>query len=339
MARAIWTGSISFGLVSIPVGLYSAVSEKSIRFHQLEKGTSDRIRYKRVNENTGKEVEYQDIVKGYDAGGGNYVVLTPKELESVEPQGTRTIEIEDFVDQADIDPIFYNQTYYVAPKSDAAARPYALLIEAMRESGKVGIATFVMRSKEHLAALRVDGDVLALSTMYFADEIRDPLKEVEVAPSTRQPAEREITTAVSLIESMSTKWDATNYHDRYRERVEQLIEQKLNGEDVVTVATREKDSNVVDLMDALRKSVERVREGRGASEPAEGEDAKASGKRKSTGAGKKASAEKKAPQGEQLAMMTREELYQLAQDANVPGRSKMTREQLAEAIAEARRAS
>ncbi|MGO9195906.1 MAG: Ku protein [Acidimicrobiales bacterium] len=337
MARAIWTGSISFGLVNIPVGLYSAVSEKTIRFNQLEKGTSDRIRYKRVNENTGKEVEYHDIVKGYDVGDGRYVVLSPSELEAVEPSGTRTIEIEDFVDQVDIDPIFYNQTYFVAPKTEAAARPYALLIEAMRKSGKVGIATFVMRSREHLAAVRVNGEVLALETMYFADEIRDPSREIEVAPGGEPPRERELATAISLIESMGAKWDPTNYHDRYRLRVEELIDQKLQGEEVVTSRPGDRDTNVVDLMEALRRSVDRVREDRqgkpaaaGAAEPKASAPApEADGKASSP------KAKKRSPQGEQLAMMTREELYQLAQDIKVPGRSKMSREELVEAVANA----
>ena len=352
MARAIWTGSISFGLVNIPVGLYSAVSEKTIRFHQLERGTSDRIRYKRVNENTGKEVEYQDIVKGYDAGGGQYVILSPKELEAVEPTGSRTIEIEDFVDQADIDPILYNSTYYVGPKTEAAARPYALLIEAMRKSGKVGIATFVMRTKEHLAAIRVNGEVLALETMYFADEIRNPEQEMEIAPSGEPPRERELATAISLIESMSDKWDPSRYEDRYRARVEEVIEQKLQGEEIVTGRRPESDTNVVDLMEALRRSVDKVRDTRkGGSAESNGSNGtrESAGKKRRSAAkpaaateteNKKSSSSKKGkkqsvPQGEQLAMMSREELYQLAQDIKVPGRSKMSREELAEAVATA----
>jgi DNA end-binding protein Ku len=347
MARAIWTGSISFGLVNIPVGLYSAVSEKTIRFHQLERGTSDRVRNKRVNENTGEEVEYSDIVKGYDVGGGQYVVLTPQELEAAEPTGTRTIEIDDFVDEAEIDPIFYNQTYYVAPRTDAASRPYALLLEAMRQSGKTAIATFVMRSKEHLAAVRVDGDILALETMYFADEIRDPAAEIEVRPGGEPPKERELTTAISLIESMSAKWEPEKYHDRYRARVEELIEAKLAGQEVVTGRPKESDTNVVDLMEALRRSVDRVRQGRGEAI----EEQKAPATRTKRAAAKKTTtksepttakpaAKKKGrqPQGEQLSMMSREELYQLAQDINLPGRSKMNRDELEEAVASAQAA-
>ena len=335
MARAIWTGSISFGLVNIPVGLYSAVSEKTIRFNQLAKGTSDRIRYKRVNENTGEEVEFHDIVKGYDVGDGRYVVLTPKELEAVEPSGSRTIEIEDFVDQVDIDPIFYNQTYFVAPKTEAAGRPYALLIEAMRKSGKVGIATFVMRSREHLAALRVNGEVLALETMYFADEIRDPSREIEITQSGEPPRERELTTAISLIESMGAKWDPTNYHDRYRLRVEELIGQKLQGEEVVASNPVDRDTNVVDLMEALRRSVDRVREDRSGGEAGAGEGAGKAAAKAAAKASSPSKTAKAAPQGEQLVMMTRDELYQLAQDIKVPGRSKMSRDELVEAVANA----
>ncbi|MHB1988116.1 MAG: non-homologous end joining protein Ku [Acidimicrobiales bacterium] len=345
MARAIWTGSISFGLVNIPVGLYSAVSEKTIRFHQLERGTSDRVRYKRVNENTGKEVEYHDIVKGYDVGGGQYVILSPSELEAVEPTGTRTIEIEDFVEQAGIDPIFYNQTYYVAPKTDAAARPYGLLIEAMSKSDKVAIASFVMRSREHLAALRADGDVLVLETMYFADEIRDPSREIEVRPRAEPARERELTTAISLIESMSTTWDPANYHDRYRARVEELIDQKLQGEQVVIGRRPEHDTNVVDLMDALRRSVDRVRDtrkdetehaktrSRAATNKTAGAAAKTTQPEKQHHAARRTRGRR--PQGEQLAMMSREELYQLAQSNKVPGRSKMNRDELARAVANA----
>lgn len=348
MARAIWTGSISFGLVNIPVGLYSAVAEKTIRFHQLERGTSDRVRNKRVNENTGEEVEYADIVKGYDVGGGQYVVLTPQELEAVEPTGTRTIEIDDFVEQDEIDPIYYNQTYYVGPRTEAAARPYALLLEAMRKSGKVAVATFVLRSKEHLAAIRVNGEVLALETMFFADEIREPSSQIEVEPTGEAPKPRELETAIALIESLSAKWDPTKYHDRYRASVEELIEAKLAGEEVVTGRPKEADTNVVDLMEALRRSVDRVRQGRAeqggesAGEPARKKTAARATASKSS-SDKKATAKKgRQPQGEQLSMMSREELYQLAQDIKVPGRSKMSRDELEEAVANAqasRRAS
>ncbi|MGH9298008.1 MAG: Ku protein [Acidimicrobiales bacterium] len=337
MARAIWTGSISFGLVNIPVGLYSAVSEKTIRFHQLERGTSDRVRYKRVNESTGKEVEYQDIVKGYDIGGDQYVIVTPKELEAVEPSGSRTIEIDDFVAQSEIDPIFYDQTYYVAPKTDAASRPYALLLHAMQEAGKVAIASFVMRSKEHLAALRVDGEVLALETMFFADEIRDPRKELDTLPDLSPPKERELSTAISLIESMSTEWEPEKYHDRYRARVEDLIEKKTKGEEIVTGRQPQRDDNVVDLMEALSRSVDKVKEEKRApvSSSARNSQEKVAAKAHENGSAKAKGRSKKSA-SEQLSLMSREELYQLAQNLELPGRSKMSRDELEQAVAGAK---
>lgn len=339
MARSIWTGSISFGLVNIPVGLYSAVDEKSIRFHQLEKGTSDRIRYKRVNERTEEEVEYQDIVKGYEVADDQYIVLTSKELEAVEPSGSRTVEIEDFVDQSEIDPIYYDRTYYLAPRNEAAARPYALLREAMREADKVGIASFVMRGKEHLAAIRVDGDgeVIVLETMFFADEIRNPHKELDLLPDGEAPKERELAMAVSLIESMSTEWEPARYHDRYRARVMELIDAKRQDDNFVVSREPQRDTNVVDLMEALRRSVEQVREGGEAAVPAEQAAAPAK-KSKSSKAGATSGRAENPSEGkssEQLSMLSKEELYELAQTLDVPGRSKMSRQQLELAVAQA----
>ncbi len=344
MARSIWTGSLSFGLVNIPVGLYSAVEEKTIRFHQLERGTSDRIRYKRVNERTEREVEYENIVKGYEISDDQYVVLSPKELEAVEPSGSRNVEIEDFVDQAEIDPIHYERTYYLAPRNEAAMKPYALLREAMRQAGKVGIASFVMRGKEHLAAIRVDGDgeVIALETMYFADEIRDPRKELDLLPDGEEPRERELAMAVSLIESMSAPFEPERYHDRYRERVMDLIEKKRKGEEVVVGRQPKRDTNVVDLMEALRKSVEKVRGGEEAVEvegAAPEETARRAAGGKKAGGTKRDAAAKAVDSragSEQLSMLSKEELYQLAQSLDVPGRSKMSRQELELAVSKAR---
>lgn len=352
MARSIWTGSISFGLVNIPVGLFSAVEEKSIRFHQLERGTSDRIRYKRVNETTGKEVQYQDIVKGYAVSDDQYVVLTDKELEAVEPSGSRTIEIEDFVDQSEIDPIYFDRTYYLAPRDKTAAKPYALLLEAMRRAGKVGVATFVMRGKEHLAAIRVDahGEVVALETMYFADEIRDPRKELDLLPDGEPPKERELAMAVSLIDSMTARWEPERYRDRYRDRVMELIQQKQSGRELVVSSQPKNDTKVVDLMEALRRSVEKVRAGAPAEDEAGTADAPAaagttagtaSGTGRSTrggarSAGSKSTKAAKAPSSEQLSMLSKEELYEMAQSLDVPGRSKMSRDELELAVARLR---
>ena len=174
MARAIWTGSVSFGLVNVPVGLFSATEDHDVHFHQFEKGTSSRIRYERVNEDTGDEVAYKDIVKGAEITDGEYVMLTQEELEAVEPGRSRTLDISDFVDAAEIDPIYYQKSYYLAPADDTAKKAYRLLVQAMAKADRIGIATFVMRGKQYLAAIRPAENVLVLETMFFADEVRDP---------------------------------------------------------------------------------------------------------------------------------------------------------------------
>ncbi|MDQ3825233.1 MAG: Ku protein, partial [Actinomycetota bacterium] len=168
MARAIWSGSINFGLVSIPVGLYSATDDHTIHFHQFQRGTADRIRYQRINERTGKEVDYADIVKGAEVGGGDYVIVEPEELDAIAPGRSRTIDITSFVDLDEIDPVHFQKTYWLAPASEEYTRPYALLLEAMARTNRAGIATFVMRGKEYLTAIRPDDGVLALQTLFFA---------------------------------------------------------------------------------------------------------------------------------------------------------------------------
>ena len=197
MARTIWKGSLSFGLVNVPIGVYPATQDKSIHFNQFERGTSDRIRYKKVNERTGKEVEAANIVKGVDLGGGEYVILSDDELASAEPERSRYIEITDFVSLDEIDPVYFNTTYYLAPEGEAAGKAYALLRQAMQESGKVAIATFVMRNKEYLVAIRPEADVLALETMYFADEVRSPSNELPNLPGTEEASDQELKMAES----------------------------------------------------------------------------------------------------------------------------------------------
>ncbi len=271
MARAIWTGSLSFGLVNVPVGLFPATQDKTIRFNQFQAGTSDRVRQKRVNERTGDEVEFADVVKGYDLGGGEYVVVTPEELEVVEPGTTRTIEISDFVDLDDIDPVYYKAAYYLAPTGEAAQRPYALLRQAMESSNKVGVATMVMRTKQHLVAVRPTESVLALETMYFADEVRDPAEEIDGLPQDAEFKPRELETAGLLIESMAVDWDPERYRDTYREQVEELIDRKRQGEVIATGAREEAPAPVVDLMAALHARVVEVLRRRSArAEPATG---------------------------------------------------------------------
>jgi DNA end-binding protein Ku len=270
MARAIWTGSIGFGLVNVPVGLYSATEDHTVHFSQFEKDTPNRIRYKRVNEETGKEVDYKNIVKGYDVGGGDYVIVTPDELEEVEPGRTRTIEITDFVDGEEIDPVYYRNTYYLAPNGEGADRPYGLLLQAMKDSNRVGIATLVMRGKQYLCGVRALGKVLALETMYFADEIRDPADELDSLPKNARFQKREVEMARSLIESMTVAWKPDNYSDDYRDRVMKLIKAKRKGESVVTEGGKEESGAVLDLMQALERSLE------GAKKPARSKRKKAS---------------------------------------------------------------
>ena len=258
MARAIWTGSLSFGLVNVPVRLFSATEEHEVHFHQFERGTSDRVRNKRVNERTGDEVDYDDIVKGAEIDDGKYVIVTPEELESVEPGKSRTIDITDFVDAAEIDPIYYQRSYYLAPSDDTAKKAYALLARAMDKAQKIAVAAFVMRDKQYLAAVRPADEVLVLSTMFFADEVRNPRKELDDLPSkSAAPRGKDVTMAVDLIESMTSKWDPKNYRDTYTDRVHKLIKAKKNNREVVTEREPEPTSEkVVDLLAALQASLD-----------------------------------------------------------------------------------
>jgi DNA end-binding protein Ku len=263
MARPIWTGSVAFGLVNVPVALYAATEDKTVHFNQFQAGTSDRIRYKRVNERTGREVELADIVRGHEVSKGDYVLVTDEELEAIDPGRSHTIDIDDFADLAEIDPIYFQKTYYLAPHGEGAPRAYALLHRAMSDTGKAGIATFVMHGKEHLAAIRAgEAGLLVLETMFFADEVRDPQEEIEDLPDARAPGGRELRIAKQLIDSMTTEWNPDNYQDTYRERVEDLIERKQRGEEIVTEAAPPEDPGVVDLADALRRSMQARSPGR-----------------------------------------------------------------------------
>src|SRR3954447_11099028 len=212
MARSIWTGTISFGLVTVPVKMYSAVSRKSVRFHQLHKATGSRIAQKRVDPTTGDEVDYGDIVKGYELGPERSVLIEPDELESLDPKKTKTIDILDFVDLSEIDPIYYDHPYYLAPGT-GGAKPYKLLLEAMKETGKVGIAKVVIRSKENLVALRpMEGDVLGMATMIFADEVIAP-RRLDDLPEDIEIDDRELAIAKQLVDSLSTHFEPGQYKD------------------------------------------------------------------------------------------------------------------------------
>ena len=255
MGQAVWTGSISFGLVNIPVKLYSAVSRKTVRFNQLDGKDGTRIAQKRVNPSTGDEVPYERIVKGYELSPDRYVVIKPEELEAVEPRKTHMIEIEDFVEIDQIDPIFYDHPYYLAP-GKGATKAYALLLKAMEESGKVGIARVVIRSKEQLVALRAKDGVLHMETMLFGDEVVPPESLEEIPDAGELEASpREVKMAGELIASLAGEFDPSKYRDEYREKVLELIERKAEGEEIAVQPQEEERPEVPDLMAALEASI------------------------------------------------------------------------------------
>ena len=262
MARAIWSGSISFGLLNVPVKLYSAVSKQTVRFRELREGDGSRVKHKRVAESDGKEVPYEKIVKGYEYAPDQYVVLTKEELADLEPQRSRAIEIQDFVDLDDIDPIYFEQPYYLGPDK-GAERAYALLVQAMKGSRKVAIARFVLRNKEHLAAIRPMEDVLTLTTMRFHDEVTSPGDldgEVFEEAKPKKPDQRELEMAKQLIESLTSDFKPTAYRDEYREELLDLLERKAEGKEVVSAPTEEpKPTKAPDLMAALEESLAAVR--------------------------------------------------------------------------------
>ena len=255
MPRAIWSGAISFGLVNIPVKLYSAVSKKTVRFHQLDREDNQRIQQKRVNPRTGEEVPYENLVKGYELAPDRYVIITPEELEGLEPQKTRTIDIEDFVELSEIDPIYYDHPYYLVPDK-GAAKAYKLLLEAMKNSGKVAIARVVIRSKENLVAIRPLDGVLTMETMLFADEVipSDGIEEIPADGEAKTSA-RELEMAKQLIDSLTAEFEPGKYRDEYRDRVLDMIERKAEGQDVVVEMPEEEPQKVPDLMAALEASI------------------------------------------------------------------------------------
>lgn len=291
MPRAIWSGAISFGLVNIPVKLYSAVSRKGVKFNQLDGDSGSRIKQKRVNADTGDEVAYDQIVKGYELSDGRYVTVTDDELASLDPVASRTIDLQEFVLEAEIDPVFYENGYFLAP-DPTAKKAYALLVHAMEEAGRVGIARFVMRTKQYLAAMRPVDGVLMMSTMLYHDEINqaedidglDELSEVELS-------EAELAMADQLIESLARPFEPEKYEDTYRTAMLDLIEAKAAGEEIVVPTGGPEPEKVVDLMAALEASVAAAKESR-KRHPAAKTDAAAKTKKRSTA--KKSSGKKTA---------------------------------------------
>ncbi|GHB96261.1 MULTISPECIES: non-homologous end joining protein Ku [Streptomyces rochei group] len=389
MARAIWTGVITFGLVSVPVGLFTATENHTVHFHQLQRGTSDRIRNRRVNERTGEEVDPGDIVKGYEVGEGEYVVVEPDELDEIAPGRSRALEITDFVDLDGIAPVYFDRTYYVAPRGKEYLKVYELLRAALAESGKAGVATFVMRNRQYLTVLRAEDEVLVLQTLHWADEVRDPGRELPELPSERAGRDKELDMALRLVDALSGPWEPERYHDTYQEKVRELVRAKAEGQEVAVAEEAPQATNVVDLMDVLRGSLERAGGARGGKPAAEskgtgvgrsagrtkgdggerpGAEVKgaaadrsarkakgAAGERSAAGkakgatgersAGKKAKAAERAagprkkapsrrkpPTRRELRELSKAELYQRATEQDVAGRSRMSREELIDAL-------
>jgi DNA end-binding protein Ku len=274
MARAIWSGVLSFGLVSVPVALYSATETHGPVFHEFQKGTNDRIRYQRVNERTGDEVDYSDIVRGADVGGGNYVLLDPDELDSVAPGRSRLLEVRTFVDLDEIDPVYFSKTYFLGPGSEETGKVYALLRDAMTDSGKAAIGSFVMRGKEYLAAVRADHDVLVLDTLFFADEVRDPHQQISNLPGQVNLSAQELSMAGQLIDAMSGPWEPSDYRDTYTDRVNELIEAKKDKKELEPAAEAPAATNVVDLTQALQASLDAAKKNVAGKAPAEKRDTK-----------------------------------------------------------------
>ena len=290
MPRAIWTGSISFGLLNVPVKLYSAVSRRNVSFRELRDSDSSRIRHKRVAEADGEEVPYEHIVKGYEISPEQYVVLTKDDFEELDPKKTRAIEIQDFVDLDEIDPIYFDHPYYLGPDK-GAERAYALLTEAMADQGKVAVARFVLRNKENLAAIRPTGGVLTMATMRFADEVVSPEEISEVmGEEVEPPRKQEVDMAKQLIDSLTNDFDPTAYKDEYREELLALIERKAKGEAIVEVESEApKSTRAPDLMAALEESLAAVK-----SEPL-GEGGKKSASKSSSRKKKPAAKRSKSP--------------------------------------------
>jgi len=260
VARAVWSGAISFGLVNVPVRLYPAVRRKDVHFHQLDEKSGARIRNRRVSETSGREVPAERIVKGYEVDKGTYVPVSDEELEAVEPERTHTIDVEDFVALDEVDPLQYVSTYWVAPQGGKGApKAYSLLRDAMERTDRVAVARFVLRTKDHLVMPRPVDNALALHTMLYPDEVI-AASDVEGLPVRVKAEARELKMASQLVESLAVKWDPKRYKDSYREKLVDVIKRKAEGEEIVTEPAHKKSADVVDLMAALEASIEASKE-------------------------------------------------------------------------------
>jgi DNA end-binding protein Ku len=312
MARSLWTGSISFGLVNVPVALYSAVRDLDVHFRQLHEKDGAPIDTRRFCSEEDREVAFDDIGHGYDLDDGKQVVLTDDDLAAAAPRKTRTIDIEGFVDVADVDPIYFDHPYFLAPVGEAEGnlRAYQLLVEVMASTDRAALGRFVMRTKEYLVLVRVRDERLALTTMRFHDEVR-PAKDI--APGGRKPAKAQLGAAKQLIEALSVDWDPGQYHDRYRERLLEVIERKRKGKRITVPDTTPEDAGAPpDIRAALTASLDRGRAGGAGAGEGDG-DGDAHG-------------------GDDLDDLSRDELYERAQDVEIPGRSSMTKKELIDAL-------
>jgi len=255
MPRSIWTGAISFGLVSVPVRMYTATESKELRFHFLDRRDGSPIGYDKVNKATGEHVEPDDIVRGFEVEKGRFVELTEEDVDRLDIELTHSIDICDFVSIDEIDPVYFRKAYYLLPQ-EGAEKPYRLLVKALEETRRVAVAKIVIRNKQHLACVRPVGKTLVLETMYYADEVRQP--EDAPAPQVRSA---EVEMAKTLIENLAASWDPQRYHDRFRSELLELLERKAEGEPLPEPQA-ERGGEVVDLMEALRQSVEATKKAR-----------------------------------------------------------------------------
>ena len=305
--RSIWSGSLSFGLVNVPVQINSATKDTQVRFHQLDSQDNTPIEVHRFCSEEDVEISYDEVVAGYEIEKGEYVMLTDEELAAAQPEKTKTIDIEEFVEIDDVDPVYYDHPYYLVPVGgEGASRAYELLREVMDREGRVALGRFVLRNKEYLAAIRPRGGRLTLTTMNFADEIR-PTDAVEEMVGSAKAPKNEVDAAVELIEAMTTDWDPSRYEDRHRKRMLEVIKQKGEGVEIEPIDDGEAPSEVPDLMAALEATLAKAK---GTDKPKPGSS-------------------------DGLKRQTKEELLDRAKKLEIEGRSKMTKDQLVEAIAAA----
>jgi DNA end-binding protein Ku len=302
MARAVWSGTVSFGLVNVPVKAFTAVRDHDVHFHRVVEGTATRVRNKQVNEETGREVPSEKIEMGYELDSGNYVTFDPKEIEDLRPRSTRSIEVSDFVPLVEIDPMFYERTYWLAPDGDEAEAAYGLLLAAMVDQERVAIGTVVMRTKQYLAAVRPVEGALAMSTMRFADEVVDRSTIDAIPKKVAEPTPKQLKLATQFIDALAADWDPERYRDDFTEELRDIIKRKAKGEEIEVQEAVQPggEAEVVDLMEVLQASVDAARKGgrvksrkASSSRPASKRTASGSSRAKGSGGSRRASGSKR----------------------------------------------